>query len=184
MSTMLKPVVASQPGEDGDQDANSDEEAERNHPYPHSVPFALFLQPRLRMSKLWSRQMGMDMVFLGFGLRDGGGWVDARVEGVPADGDGWVECFGVETLEVNWIIGPGHGIRHVKSSQPRRYRSWLRVQRPSREDSLLHARRGFRLIRPWQSDEVISVLITSRAGRRAAIPREIVFARTNLNDNG
>ena len=47
---VLKPMFAPQPGEDGNQDAHDDEEAERNHPYPQPIPFALFLQPRLPIS--------------------------------------------------------------------------------------------------------------------------------------
>ena len=41
--TVLKPVMASQPRKDGDQDADGDEEAQRNHPYPQPIAFALFL---------------------------------------------------------------------------------------------------------------------------------------------
>ena len=56
---------------------------------------------------------------LGFGLGDGGGRVDACVDGVAADGDGWVEGFGVEVFEVDgFIIGPGHGKWHYRP-QPR-----------------------------------------------------------------
>ena len=62
----------------------------------------------------------MGMVWsLGFGLRDGGGRVDACVEGVAADGDGRVEGFGVEVFEVDgFVIGPCHGIWHYRA-QPR-----------------------------------------------------------------
>ena len=41
--TVLKPVMASQPRKDGNQDADGDEEAQRNHPYPQPIAFALFL---------------------------------------------------------------------------------------------------------------------------------------------
>ncbi len=58
----------------------------------------------------------MSMMFLGLGLRDGGRRIYARVEGVSTNGNGWVECLGVEVLEVNWIIRSGHGIRHVYRS--------------------------------------------------------------------
>ena len=44
---VLKPIIASQPCKERDQYANSDEEAERNHPYPQPIAFVLFLQPRL-----------------------------------------------------------------------------------------------------------------------------------------
>lgn len=56
-------------------------------------------------------------MFLGFGLGDGGGGIDACVEGVAADGDGWVEGFGVEVLEVHGVITPGHGIRPCRFAQ-------------------------------------------------------------------
>ena len=59
---------------------------------------------------------------LGFGLGDGGGRVDAGVEGVAPDGDGRVEGFGVEIFEVDgFIIGPCHGIWHHRA-RPRRSR--------------------------------------------------------------
>ena len=56
----------------------------------------------------------MGMVWsLGFGLGDGGGRVDACVEGVAAAGDGGVEGLGVEVFEVDgFVIGPCHGICH------------------------------------------------------------------------
>ena len=62
----------------------------------------------------------MDMMFLGFGLRDRGGRVYARVEGVSTNGNSWIESFRVKILEVNGIIRPGHRIRHFLSSQPKR----------------------------------------------------------------
>ena len=55
----------------------------------------------------------MSMMVLGLGLRDRGGRVNACIEGVSTDSNGWVEGFGVEILEVNGIIRPGHWIRHV-----------------------------------------------------------------------
>lgn len=54
----------------------------------------------------------MSMVFLGFGLRDGGGGVYACVEGVPTDCNGWVEGFGVEIFKVDRIVRPCQGIGH------------------------------------------------------------------------
>lgn len=57
----------------------------------------------------------MGVMFLGFGLRDGGGWVDACVDRVSANGNGWVKGFGVEVLEVHRIITPCHGIRRYRS---------------------------------------------------------------------
>ena len=61
--------------------------------------------------------MGVSVIFLGLGLRDGGRWIYACVEGVPTDGNGWVEGLGVEILEMNGIIRPCHGIRHVVRPQ-------------------------------------------------------------------
>lgn len=55
--------------------------------------------------------MSMMGLGLGLGLRDGGGWVYACIEGVSTDGR--VEGFGVEILEVYGIIRPGHWIRHI-----------------------------------------------------------------------
>ena len=51
----------------------------------------------------------MSMMFLGFGLRDGGGWVYACIEGVST-GNGWVEGLRVEILKVNGITRPCHEI--------------------------------------------------------------------------
>lgn len=54
----------------------------------------------------------MGMMALGLGLRDGGGWIYAGIDGVfTDDGNGWVEGFGVEVLEVHGIIWPRHGMR-------------------------------------------------------------------------
>lgn len=50
----------------------------------------------------------MSMMGLGLGLRDRGGWVYACIEGVSTDGNGWIEGFRVEVLEVNGIIRPCH----------------------------------------------------------------------------
>ena len=44
---MLEPIIASQPCEERNQNANGDEEAKRDHPYPQPVAFVLFPQPRL-----------------------------------------------------------------------------------------------------------------------------------------
>ena len=48
---MLKPMLASQPRKDRNQDADNDEEAKRYHPYPQPIPFVLFSQPRLAVRK-------------------------------------------------------------------------------------------------------------------------------------
>ena len=66
----------------------------------------------VRMSELRAREGCAGVGVLGLGLGDGGGWVDARVDGVSADGDGWVMGFGVEVLEVDGVIGSGHWIWH------------------------------------------------------------------------
>ena len=62
----------------------------------------------------------MGMVVLDLGLRDGGGWVDAGVDGIAANGDGWVEGLGVEVLEVDRVVGPRHRVWHCRRSDERR----------------------------------------------------------------
>lgn len=52
--------------------------------------------------------MCVSMMGLGLGLRDRGGRVYACIERVSTDSNGRVECFGVEVLEVDGIIRPGH----------------------------------------------------------------------------
>ena len=65
------------------------------------------------MSELRSREVGMRMISLGFGLRDGGGWVYASIQGVFADGNGRVKGFGIEILEVSGITRPSHWMWYV-----------------------------------------------------------------------
>lgn len=48
---MLKPMIAPQPCKDRNQYADDDEEAERNHPYPQPIAFALFPEPRVAVAK-------------------------------------------------------------------------------------------------------------------------------------
>ena len=63
----------------------------------------------------------MVLLSLGFGLGDGRGRVDARVDGVAAAGDGRVEGFGVEVFEVDgFVVGLCHGIWHCRCASPRR----------------------------------------------------------------
>lgn len=47
--------MAPQPCEDGDQYADDDEEAERDHPYPQPVAFALFPEPGVAVAAEVSR---------------------------------------------------------------------------------------------------------------------------------
>ena len=56
----------------------------------------------------------MSMMFMGLGLRDGGGWAYAGVEGIPTNG--WVESFGVEVFEMDGVIRPGHWVWHCRSA--------------------------------------------------------------------
>lgn len=65
---LLKPIIASQPCKERNQNANSNKEAKRYHPYPQPVSLVLFLQPRIGVSELWPRQMCMSMMCLGLGL--------------------------------------------------------------------------------------------------------------------
>lgn len=104
----------------------------------------------VRVSELWPRQDRVGMVgALGFGLGDGGGRVDACVEGVAAAGDGRVEGFGVEVFEVDgFVIGPCHGIGHHRA-QPREI--WLsRLKRKIGENARFPStsiRTNFRLMK-------------------------------------
>lgn len=77
----------------------------------------------------------MGMMGLGLGLRDRGGGVYACIEGVSTDGDGRVECFRVEILEVNRVIGSGHWIRHVCWSA-KEVDAWLEVVERERRECL------------------------------------------------
>ena len=61
----------------------------------------------------------MGMMALGLRLGDGGGWIYAGIDGVfTDDGNGWVEGFGVEVLEVHGIIWPRHGMRSCGEGNP------------------------------------------------------------------
>lgn len=64
--------------------------------------------------------MCMGMMALGLRLRDGGGWIYAGIDGVfTDDGNGWVEGFGVEVLEVHGIIWPRHVNAGLWKRKPR-----------------------------------------------------------------
>ena len=71
----------------------------------------------VRVSELWPRHMCMSMMgfSLSLGLRDRGRWVYAGIDGVSTDGNGWVEGFRVEVLEMDGIIWSGHRIWHCCS---------------------------------------------------------------------
>lgn len=73
------------------------------------------------------------MGMMGLGLGDRGGGVYACIEGVSPDGDGRVECFRVEILEVNGVIPSGHWIRYI-FRLAKKVDAWLEaVERERRE---------------------------------------------------
>ena len=77
----------------------------------------------------------MGMMGLSLGLGDRGGGVYACIEGVSTDGDGRVECFRVEILEMNRVIRSGHWIRYGFRSA-KKVGSWLEAVERERRGCL------------------------------------------------
>lgn len=95
--------------------------------------------------------MSMDMMALRLGLRNRGGGVYACIDGVSTDGDGRVECFRVEVLEVNGVVRSGHWIRRVSWSA-KGLKAWLGVVERKRREFLFWTLRSGRGSGQWGAD--------------------------------